>query len=150
MFADIFFSVWYFLFAIWMMLNMVHRGDGASWWYFVFNLVFIIVLICLCTTSIKIVLEELKYKKCCCADKKKAKFTKSNRGFKQGQKKTDLNGTTFHLCESSLADQPAIRLYIDETPDKFRSLHLSKEQAGELVDEIYYLFEKHYQNNGGK
>ena len=68
-------------------------------------------------------------------------WTKSQRGFKQGENQTDLNGTEYHLCESSLAFNPAIRLYI-HTDD---NLHLSIEQARELASSILELCENHYQ-----
>ena len=76
-----------------------------------------------------------------------SKLEVSERGFKQGEKKTDLDMTTYHICESSLATEPAIRLYIDEAPHLSNndSLHLSLEQARQLAEDLLMLCSDHYQ-----
>lgn len=76
-----------------------------------------------------------------------SKRSKSDRGFKSGEEDTDLNGRRYWVSESSLATQPAIRIYVDPTCSSLEEphLHLSIEQAHRLACELHDLCLRHYQ-----
>ncbi len=78
-----------------------------------------------------------------------SEFKKTDRGFKFLEV-VDLNNETFRLSESSLATEPAIRLYSQGCGkgDCCPCIHLSLRQAHDLACKIHELCLIHYQVGG--
>lgn len=76
--------------------------------------------------------------------------TASDRGFKHLADLVDLDGGTLRVCESSLATQPAIRLFVTQGHPELggttmAEAHLSFAQARRLADRLNWVCDHHYQ-----
>lgn len=68
------------------------------------------------------------------------KHTISDRGFKFCEGFTDLSDQRIYVSESSLATEPAIRIYVGQ-----EAAHLTLKQAEKIARDLLWLCTSHYQ-----
>lgn len=75
----------------------------------------------------------------------KPKYRKNLRGFKEYEPISDHDGNCIHITESSLATEPAIRLFSLGETSKDGHMHLTIPQVKQLIGLLQIAMDNHYQ-----